>query len=134
MGAGIHVFYLYQYTRYTAVPTQQTFFVRRVRMYVRAKPDGKNSTFYVFHILTFIRSSCSLFSSLRLCPCLSVATLRFAGRCSSDDNFSVNGGGTCDYPCAGDDAYICGGYLSFTVYEVGESAVSPCEGQLQDYD
>ncbi|CAN0447398.1 unnamed protein product, partial [Laminaria digitata] len=43
--------------------------------------------------------------------------------CGNDADFDKNGGGTCDYPCAGDDSYICGGYLSFTVYKVGESSL-----------
>ena len=26
----------------------------------------------------------------------------------------------CDYPCPGDSEMICGGYLAFSAYEVGE--------------
>lgn len=33
---------------------------------------------------------------------------------------SAKGVGICDYPCAGNDAQICGGYWAFTAYVVGE--------------
>ena len=45
----------------------------------------------------------------------------FWRRCGAEDvDYAKFGVGTCDYDCAGDDAFICGGYLSFTVYEIGE--------------
>lgn len=36
------------------------------------------------------------------------------------------GAGVCDDPCPGDDSFICGGYLAYTAYEVGERLLAVC--------
>ncbi len=33
-----------------------------------------------------------------------------------------HGEGTCDFPCSGDDSTVCGGFYSFTLYELAKPA------------
>lgn len=33
----------------------------------------------------------------------------------------TRGEGTCDFPCSGDESSICGGFYSFTLYELTEA-------------
>eukprot|EP00752_Nemacystus_decipiens_P017747 g15914.t1 len=40
-------------------------------------------------------------------------------------DIDVYGLGTCDYACGGDEDQLCGGYYTFTAYEVGTEATSP---------
>lgn len=48
-----------------------------------------------------------------------------AHRCGAEGvDVAINGIGECDYACAGDDTKICGGYWSFTVYDVGKDSDS----------
>lgn len=37
--------------------------------------------------------------------------------------YADEGDAVCDYPCAGDDTMICGGYLTFTAYDIGETLI-----------
>ncbi|CAM9449094.1 unnamed protein product [Scytosiphon promiscuus] len=40
-------------------------------------------------------------------------------------DITVNGVGSCDYACSGDDTQICGGLWSFTAYQVGVESTTP---------
>ncbi|CAN0066373.1 unnamed protein product, partial [Sphacelaria rigidula] len=43
----------------------------------------------------------------------------------SNVDYTINGEGTCDYACAGDDSLICGGYYTFTIYRASTEAPTP---------
>lgn len=46
-------------------------------------------------------------------------------RCGDDsvdlDFYAEDGDAVCDYACGGNDDMICGGYLTFTAYDIGQS-------------
>lgn len=72
--------------------------------------------FFFFHAAdTDMTSKSWLYYCLRpLVPLLA--------RCAAENtDLAEFGTGTCDYPCAGDESLVCGGYLSFTAYDVGKT-------------
>lgn len=77
----------------------------------------------LFTCTTFqICSSISLFSHY-----FTVRT-PFATQCwcgASDVDYAINGMGTCDMACAGDDTETCGGFFAFNLYNVPTAAPTP---------